>query len=127
MRRLLAALTLLLGLGGPVLAQEGQLGDFGVGHAQWHHWYSTAEDGEPLRRPHQPTVSCCGNDCRPTLAKFRDGQWFVLMDGQYDPVPEERIKRNVTSPNGMAHVCAHRRESKEPIVPYCFVPPEGSS
>jgi hypothetical protein len=108
-------------------AQEGQIGDFGIGHAQWHHWYQTGENGLSLKRPYEPSISCCNGDCRPTLAKFRDGQWFALIDGQYDPIPESRIKRNVTSPSGIAHVCAAKRTNKAPIVPFCFVTPEGSS
>lgn len=111
---------------------QGQLGDFGVGHAQWDHFYSSGEqkaDGTagPIMRPYDPSIRCCHNDCRPTLARYRNGQWFVLMDGQFDPVPADRIKRNVISPNGMAHVCAHQRSTKEPIIPYCFIPPEGAS
>lgn len=108
-------------------SQEAQIGDFGVGHAQWHHWYQSGENGGPIMRPYQPTISCCNGDCRPTLARFRDGQWLALIDGQYDPVPESRVKRNATSPNSGAHVCAPRRTSTEPVIPYCFVPPEGGT
>jgi hypothetical protein len=113
-------------------AQDCAIGDFGCGHAQWHHWYSTGEqraDGTPgpIMRPHQPTIGCCGIDCRPTKTKFEGGQWFALIDGKYEAIPDNRIKYNVVSPNMMGHICAERRMEYHPITIHCFIRPGGAS
>jgi hypothetical protein len=125
--RLLPA-TLLLALMVPAGAQE--LGDFGHGHAEWHHWYHSADDGGPLKRPYDTRTNCCDVDCRPTKARHDGSQWWVWVDRAWEPVPEDRIKRTtlsgkpVKTPNGMAHVCASRRSPHlEPVI-YCFIEPE---
>ena len=106
-------------------AQE--LGDFGVGHAQWHEWYETAENGGPLMRPTNPNIRCCGSDCRPTKAKFENGRWLVWVDRGWEPVPNESIKQNISTPNGQAHVCSSlRSEWSRPTI-FCFVLPESGS
>jgi hypothetical protein len=128
MRLLPATLALAL-VAGPAVGQE--LGDFGHGHHQWHHWYNSAEDGGPLMRPHQPNVKCCDNDCRPTKARHHGVFWEVWVDREWVAVPEERIKRvtpkglPIRTPNGMAHVCASRKQTWMPLIQiYCFVEPE---
>ena len=111
-----------------VSSQEGgEVGDFGVGHAEWHHWYETGENGGPLMRPAHPEIKCCGADCRPTKAVFKNGAWTVYVDGGWEKVPDETIKRNVISPDSGAHICASpRTEHARPFI-YCFVPPEAGS
>ena len=54
-------------------SQETRVGDYGVGHEQYHPWYQTGERGGPLMRPAQPSMSCCDGDCRPTTARLIDG------------------------------------------------------
>jgi len=124
-RRALAAIALFSIAALPSLAQE--IGDYGVGHPQWHHWYETGENGGPLMRPTQPDVKCCGADCRPTKAMFKNGSWFAWIDHGWEPVPNDRIKFNLTAPNSGAHICASQRtEHARPVI-FCFVPPEAGS
>jgi hypothetical protein len=109
----------------PVVAQE--FGDFGVGHAQFHHWYNTGENGGPLTRPYGlPGIKCCDDDCRPTKARMKDdGSWEVWIERRWWPVPPERIKTNVPNPTTFAHVCASRTyDGALPPTIFCFVPPE---
>ena len=126
------ALLLAVGAGLAALfyvtvARAQEIGDFGLGHAEWHHWYETGENGGPLMRPTFPDVRCCGGDCRPAKAVFRNGAWQVYVDRGWETVPEDAVKRNVGTPNGMAHVCASQRaEYVRPFI-YCFVPPESGS
>jgi hypothetical protein len=110
-------------------AQGCNLGDFGCLHAEYHHWYQTAENGHPLMRPDFPAQPCCGNDCRPTKAKQdpASGAWSALIDGRWVRIPESKIKTvhadgrtPLVNPSGMAHICA----TPNPITIYCFVPPD---
>ncbi len=111
--------ALLVGI---ISAHGQEIGDFGVGHAEWHHWYQTGENGGPLKIPNSQ-VNCCDDDCRPTKAKFENGRWYAYIDRQWELVPEGAIKENIESPNGMAHICASRREAGQPIRFFCFVKP----
>ena len=66
-------------------------------------------------------MSCCSNqDCGPVPASYRDGIWWVNIGGRWVEVPEERILRNLPSPDGNAHVCYNGRV-------LCFMPPEARS
>lgn len=105
----------------------GEVGDFGFGHAEWHYWYNTGENGGPLMRPDSPSVKCCDNDCRPTKAIFKNDAWYVWVDRGWEIVPEGSIKRGLTPPSSLPHVCATRRtEMSRPRI-YCFVFPEAGT
>jgi len=117
---------------------EPQLGDFGYRHREFHQFYQKGEKGGPLKRPHQPTTSCCDGDCRPVKAEFRQGAWYVYIDRGWEIVPAERVKRNVFPPDGGPHVCASKRGAQicdeyggectaQPLEIFCFVPPDTSS
>lgn len=134
-------LFLLLSSVAPAHEEHGgcRIGDYGCLHDRQHHWYQSGEPrgGQvdekgnvkmgPLMRPHDPTIRCCDGDCRPTKARLQGDQWQAMIDGEWEPIPEDRIKRNVVSPDGMAHVCAERRPADRPPVIHCFVQPEGDS
>lgn len=89
-------------------------------------WYATADKA----RAHDPystwlvpgtKTSCCsGYDCGPVQASYRGGSWWVNVSGTWVEVPEERILRNLPSPDGNAHVCYNGRV-------LCFMPPEARS
>jgi hypothetical protein len=102
-------------------AQE--FGDYGEGHAEWHNFYNTGENGGPLMRPHQPSVKCCEGDCRPTKAMRRNDRWYAWVDRGWVLVPLDRIKENIRTPNGTAHVCAARRFGGSNPEIFCFVEP----
>lgn len=66
-------------------------------------------------------TSCCSDlDCGPVQASYRGGMWWVNISGTWVEVPEERILRNVPSPDGNAHICYNGRV-------LCFMPPEARS
>jgi hypothetical protein len=85
-------------------AQEGY---YGSGHEKWHQgFYSklNRNDGKG---------SCCNlMDCRPTQSRMVGDHYEVKVDGQWTPVPDDKIN-NVVAPDGGAHVCAPRQERSE--------------
>jgi hypothetical protein len=98
-------------------AQEGY---YGAGHEKWHQgFYSklNRNDGKG---------SCCNlMDCRPTQSRMVGDHYEVKVDGQWTPVPDDKIN-NVVAPDGGAHVCAPRQEGLNKGVLFCVVlPPEG--
>jgi len=110
-----------------VLPGPPEFGDFGYLHRDFHPWYSTAERGGPLMRPHNPTVRCCHDDGRPTKAKFTAGNWYAYVDRMWVLVPPNRIKLGFTPPDKpfrSAHVFASRFNGKDPVEIYCFIPAE---
>ena len=111
----------------PAHAQE-RFGDFGVGHDEWHHWYSYGENGGPLMRPNMEPWQrnpCCNKDCRPTKAKVdAQGHWTVWIDGEWQEVPQEKLKTDVPNPSVFAHVCASKRWPGVTPIIFCFIPPE---
>lgn len=69
--------------------------------------------------PDHPSSSCCNKeDCYPTEARFKRGQWWARQreTGQWMRIPPEKVERDRDSPDARAHVCA----SKAGYV-YCFV------
>jgi hypothetical protein len=102
-------------------AQEGPIvSRHGVGHDTWHaQFYSklVKDDGG----------SCCNfNDCRPTLSRSVGDHYEVLVDGEWERVPWDTI-RKVVAPDRGAHVCAPEgmHDMGWHII-YCVVlPPEG--
>lgn len=102
-----------------------RFGDFGVGHAEFHHWYETGENGGPLMRPDMPGGRCCTDDGRPAKSKYVDGNWWVYIDGRWEKVPPQRVKTDVEQPNNTAHVFASKRQHGMAPTIYCFIPPKG--
>jgi hypothetical protein len=63
-------------------------------------------------------------DCRPTQSRKISGYYEVKVDGEWVPVPENKIN-HVDAPDGGAHVCAPRQEGRNKGVLYCVIlPPE---
>src|SRR3954453_9894963 len=59
--------------------------------------------------PDQPTRSCCNKaDCYPTEGKFEHNQGSPWRgeDGQYIPIPANKVERNRDNPDGRNHICA---------------------
>lgn len=106
-------------------AKGQEFGDFGVGHAEYHHWYETGENGGPLMRPDMPGGRCCTDDGRPAKSKYVDGNWWVYIDGRWEKVPPQRVKTDVEQPNNTAHVFASKRQHGIAPTIYCFIPPKG--
>jgi len=98
------------------VAQEGY---YGAGHDRWHMQYSNLNrnDGKG---------SCCNlMDCRPTQSRMVGDHYEVKVDGEWTPVPNDKIN-NVVAPDGGAHVCAPRQLGSNKGVLFCVVlPPEG--
>ena len=114
--RLLAS-ALLRFLPVSAAAQEGY---YGAGHHNWHQsFYSKLQrnDGQG---------SCCNMmDCRPTQSRMVGDHYEVKVDGQWTPVPNDKIK-NVVAPDGGAHVCAPTQFGPNKGVIFCVIlPPEG--
>jgi hypothetical protein len=98
-------------------AQEGY---YGEGHDKWHQgFYSKLKrnDGQG---------SCCNlMDCRPTQSRMVGDHYEVKVDGEWMPVPKDKIN-NVVAPDGGAHVCAPRQEGRNKGVLFCVIlPSEG--
>ena len=70
--------------------------------------------------------SCCNlMDCRPTQSRMVGDHYEVKVDGEWTPVPNDKIN-NVIAPDGGAHVCAPRQVGSNKGVLFCVVlPPEG--
>ena len=87
----------------------------GVGHDTNHNWYQT------LKQP-GTNVSCCNNtDCRPTMSRVVDGAVQVVLDGDWTPVPSEKILKT-PAPDLGDHVCAPKRNNFLPKgYVYCVV------
>ena len=98
-------------------AQEGY---HGVGHDDWHRgFYSN------LKR-NDGGGSCCNlMDCRPTQSRMVGDHYEVKVDGEWVPVPKDKIN-NVVAPDGGAHVCAPRQVGPNKGVLFCVIlPSEG--
>ena len=98
-------------------AQEGY---YGLGHDRWHKEFYlklNRNDGKG---------SCCSlMDCRPTQSRMVGDHYEVKVDGEWTPVPNDKIN-NVVAPDGGAHVCAPRQVGPNKGVVFCVVlPPEG--
>jgi hypothetical protein len=75
-------------------------------------------------------ISCCGiGDCHRTDSDWREGQWWALVEGSWQPIPKERVLKTPSSVDGSAYVCTGSPTMPIPgkprILPpiYCFVPP----
>jgi hypothetical protein len=115
--------TTLLGGGLAVFlfaSAAAQDGYYGVGHDKWHqNFYSKLKrnDGQG---------SCCNlMDCRPTQSRMVGDHYEVKVDGEWIPVPNDKIN-NVVAPDGGAHVCAPRQVGANKGVLFCVIlPSEG--
>jgi hypothetical protein len=114
-----AVLVLTLLLVAPALAQEHDHGQRGRGHDKWHEKFYQGL----LRR--DTRTSCCNlSDCRPTTSRVENGEYQVLLDGEWVVAPQEVIQR-LGAPDGGAHVCAPTQVGTNKGKLYCVVlPPE---
>jgi hypothetical protein len=98
-------------------AQEGY---FGVGHDRWH------EDFYLKLNRNDGKGTCCNlMDCRPTQSRMVSDHYEVKVDGEWTPVPNDKIN-NVIAPDGGAHVCAPRQVGPNKGVIFCVIlPSEG--
>jgi hypothetical protein len=95
-------------------AQEGY---FGVGHDRWH------EDFYLKLNRNDGKGTCCNlMDCRPTQSRMVGDHYEVKVDGEWTPVPNDKIN-NVIAPDGGAHVCAPRQEGENKGVLFCVILP----
>lgn len=77
--------------------------------------------------PDNRNVSCCHNeDCAPAESRFENGQWLARKvgdDGDFTPIPREKIERDRDSPDGRSHLCGRRWGNGLSV--FCFVPGMG--
>jgi hypothetical protein len=98
-------------------AQEGY---YGVGHERWHKDFYLK-----LNRNDGKGTCCNLLDCRPTQSRTVGDHYEVKVDGEWTPVPNDKIN-NVIAPDGGAHVCAPRQTGANKGVLFCVVlPPDG--
>ena len=83
-------------------AQEGY---YGVGHDRWHKDFYLK-----LNRNDGKGTCCNLMDCRPTQSRMVGDHYEVKVDGEWTPVPNDKIN-NVVAPDGGAHVCAPGRQA----------------
>jgi hypothetical protein len=115
--------TTLLGCGLAVFlfaSAAAQDGYYGVGHDKWHHDFYSKLQRNDGRGP------CCNMmDCRPTQSRMVGDHYEVKVDGEWIPVPNDKIN-NVLAPDGGAHVCAPRQVGPNKGVLFCVIlPSEG--
>lgn len=131
--RLLAASTALL-MSFPSVAQEFSHGghrvfpkenpgpgDRGYLHREYHHTYQHWHNVQG--------VSCCGvdaehgdGDCRVTIARWENGGWFALVDGEWRHMPTHKYVADDHGLGPFATVCVGQYGSL-----YCFDPPESGA
>jgi len=74
--------------------------------------------------PDQPDKSCCNKaDCYPTIARFKNSQWWARRreDGEWLPIPWKKVEMNRDNPDGRSHVCAPPPSSSHPPkTVFCF-------
>jgi hypothetical protein len=99
---------------------DAQDGHFGQGHGTWHHdFYSKLHRNDEL-------TSCCNDgDCRPTQSRRVGDRHEVKVDGEWTPVPPNKIV-DVIAPDGGAHVCAPVQAGWSKGSLYCVVLPPDS-
>ena len=58
-----------------------------------------------LREPDTGRSCCSISDCRPAEARTRGDHYEVLIEGQWLPVPPEKVLNRSDNPTGRAVVC----------------------
>lgn len=87
-------------------------------HDKLHGWYQS------LKSPRTGYSCCSSKDCRAAPeAKFEDGQWTVVVNGNRISVPADLVIKpdSKENPTVEAHVC-HYPAGNDVL---CFVPPAG--
>ena len=98
-------------------AQEGY---HGAGHQDWHQGFCSK-----LKRNDGQGPCCNLMDCRPTESRMVGDHYEVKVDGEWVPVPNDKIN-NVVAPDGGAHVCAPRQVGPNKGILFCVIlPSEG--
>ena len=101
--KFLVTLPLLALLFATPLRAQGQ---HGHGHDALHHWYQSLND--------KTGRSCCsGIDCRPTQSRVTPSGIEVTVDGEWTPVPADKIL-DKASPDLGSHVCSPLQPSPYP-------------
>lgn len=83
-------------------------------------YHASADQDQWMRsliRPDTGTSCCNLNDCSPTDAEWRDGQWWAVYRGEWRAIPPEKVLSKPFSMDGEAWLCAMERTV------FCFVPP----
>jgi hypothetical protein len=79
-----------------------------------------------LKRPGGEGSCCSLNDCLPTDAEWKDGQWWAIVRGKWMAIPADKVLASPISMDGEAWVCAGQSAPGWTPVLYCFVPPLSS-
>ena len=106
-----------------------------IGHARAQHSGHRPQDMELHRRfynswmmPDNRAISCCHDqDCRPAEARMVNGQWMARQegdDGDFTPIPENKIETERDTPDGRNHLCG-RRNSPHDFTTFCFIAGSG--
>src|SRR3984893_19358213 len=93
---------------------------YGAGHDNWHQGFYSK-----LRRNDGKGPCCNLMDCRPTQRRMVGDHYEVKVDGEWLPVPNDKIN-NVVAPDGGAHVCAPRQVGPNKGVLFCVILPSGT-
>lgn len=81
--------------------------------------------------PDNRAISCCHDeDCAPAESKFEDGRWLARKsgdDGDFTPVPPQKIEQDRDSPDGRSHICGRRYGfANNEFTVFCFKLGNGS-
>lgn len=79
---------------------------------------SRSEWFKSLKQPGS-TASCCDiSDCKRTKANWEKGQWWADVQGEWTPIPNEKVLKDTPSIDGDAYVCSGYARRI-----YCFIKP----
>lgn len=106
-----------------------------IGQARAQHSGHRPQDMELHRRfynswmmPDNRAISCCHDqDCRPAEARMVNGRWIARQegdDGDFTPIPENKIETERDTPDGRNHLCG-RRNSPHDFTTFCFIAGSG--
>jgi hypothetical protein len=97
--------------------------------AHMRRYHADAEQDQWMRSLQRPggEGSCCSlNDCLPTDAEWREGQWWAIVRGIWTAIPPGKVLTSPLSMDGESWVCAGPGAPGWTPVIYCFVPPLSS-
>ena len=89
---------------------------FPTAQADDHNKYH-ASDYQYWKQPGTNASCCNDHDCAPVPAEFRNNQWFAKRQGEWIPIPWERIIRERNPSPEAGHLCYTYGRV------LCFVPP----